>query len=102
VALVDDRPAVVDVDKLGDEHRRSGRGGEPDVGVELVAELVEDARQHGLLLGGEVAAGAVADGAEALLDRGEVGGGGGGAGEALDAGSIAAATSSPRSPPAAR
>ena len=42
--------------------------------------------EHGLLLGGQVAAGAVADGADALLDDLEIGGGGVGAGEAIEQG----------------
>lgn len=68
VALVDDGDAVAYVDQLGDERWLGRRGGAGEVGVELVADLGEDAGEHGLLLARQVAAGPVVDGADAVLD----------------------------------
>lgn len=67
--------SVAYVDQFGDERGLGRRRVSGEVAVELVAEPVEDAGQHGRRLGGEIAAGAVVDGPHAVFDGGEVRGG---------------------------
>ena len=67
--LVEVGHAVFQGDELGDQRRRHGRGGCIDVRLDGVRIAVEDAPDDDLVLAGEVAPGAVGDGAEAGAHR---------------------------------